>query len=68
MEMGKQPKDEGNSQSIKAPKHSSSRKNETKIRDQAQKAQNQANPSSPQHWRDCQVETSAILELARVIH
>ena len=43
-------------------------KNETKIRDQAQKAQNQANPSSPQHWRDCQAETSAISELARVIH
>ena len=44
--MGKQPKDEGQSQSNKAPEHSGSRRNETKITVQAQKAQNRANPTT----------------------
>ena len=68
MEMGKQPKDVGNSQSIKAPKHSSSGKIKTKHIDQAQEAQNWENPSTSQDWRDCEAETSARDELARVIH
>ena len=68
METGKQPKDEGHSQSNKALEHSSSQKNETKITDQAQKAQNQANPSTFQRWRDCKAETSARMGLARIIH
>ena len=68
MEMGKQPKDEGNSQSIQAPKHSNSGKIMTKHIDQAHEAQNWENPSSSEDWHDCEVETSARDELARVIH
>ena len=66
--MGIQPKDEGHSQSNKAPEHSSSRKNETKHTGQAQKTQNRVNPSTLQNWRDCQAESSARTEFARVIH
>ena len=66
--MGKQPKDEGHSQSNKAPEHSSSRKNKTKHTDQAQEAQNRANPSTSQDWHDCEAETSARNELVRVVH
>ena len=68
METGKQPKDKGHNQSNKAPEHSSSRKNKTKHIDQAQEAQNRANPSTSQDWRDCEAETSARMELARVIN
>ena len=68
METGKQPKDEGHIQSNKTPEHSSSRKNKTKHIDQAQEAQNRANPSTSQDLHDCEVETSARYELARVIH
>ena len=68
METSKQPKDEGHSQSNKAPEHSSSWKNKTKHIDQAQKGQKGANPSTSQDWHDCEAETSAIKELARVIH
>ena len=42
-------------------------KNKTKHTDQAQEAQNRANPSTSQDWRDCEAETSARNELARVI-
>ena len=68
MEMGKQPKDEGHSQSNKAPEHSRSHKNDTKHTDQAHKAQNRVNPSTLQDWHDCKAETSARIELVRVIH
>ena len=68
METGKQPKDEGHSQSNKAPEHSSSRKNKTKHTDQAQEGQNGENPSTSQDLRDCEAETSTRKELARVIH
>ena len=66
--MGKQPKEECHIQSNKAPEHSSSRKNKTKHPDQSQKAQNAVNPSTLQDWHDCKAETSARMELARVIH
>ena len=66
--MGKQPKEEGHSESNKALEHSSSRKKKTKHPDQSQKAQNTVNPSTLQDWRDCKDETSARMELARVIH
>ena len=36
--------------------------------DQAQNAQNRVNPSTLQDWRDCEAETSARDEMARVIH
>ena len=68
MENEKQPKDEGHSQSNKALEHSSSWKNKTKHTDQDQEGQNRANPSTSQDWRDCEAETSARNELARVIH
>ena len=68
METGKQPKDEGHSQSNKAPEHSSKRKNKAKITNQCQKAQNPENPNASQDWRDCEAEISARMELARVIH
>ena len=68
METGKKLKDEGHSQSNKAPEHSSKRKNKAKITDQSQKAQNTKNPNTSQDWRDCEAETSARMELARVIH
>ena len=66
--MDKQPKDGGHSQSNKALEHSSSRENKTKHTDQAQEAQNRENPSTSQDCHDCEVETSARKELARVIH
>ena len=65
IEEGKQPKDEGHSQSNKAPEHSGSRKNETKITNQAQKAQNRANSKTLQEWRDCKAATGARKKLAR---
>ena len=68
MENGKQPKDEGHSQSNKAPEHSNSWKNKPKHTGQAQEGQNRANPSTSEDWRDCETETSARKELARVIH
>ena len=66
--MGKQPKEEGHGHSNKAPEHSSSLKNKTKHPNQSQKAQNTVNPNTLQDWRDYKAETSAIIELARVIH
>ena len=66
--MGKQPKDEGHSQSNNAPEHSGSRKNETKHTDQAQKAQNRANSGTLQNWHNCQTESSTRTGLARLIH
>ena len=68
MEDGKQPKDEGHSQSNKAPEHSSSWKNKPKDTDQAQEGQNRANPSTSKDWHDYEAETSARKELAQVIH
>ena len=56
METGKQPKDEGHSESNKAPKHSNKQKNKAKVTHQSRKAQNTENPNTSQDWRDCEAE------------
>ena len=65
---GKQPEDEGHTQSNKAPKHSCSQKNGTKTTNQTQKAQKEAKPSTTQDWCDYQGATSARTGLARGIN
>ena len=62
---GKKPEDRGHTQSKKTSRHSSSQKNDTKTKNQAQKAQKQANLGTTQSWCDCLAATSARTGLAR---